>query len=90
MAILCVAPIDDALPETMKAMDKAMNDWADKAARGECAWICADCCSNFPDGMPDECAYGHQSCTDIIQRDKALARGETDQHAALADLGEKE
>lgn len=69
------------LPETIEAMDKAMNDWTDKAARGECGWICSDCCCSFPEGMPDECAHGHQKCTDIIQRDKAMARGEVTPNA---------
>ena len=44
MAFVYVAPIDESLPETIEAMDKAMNDWTDKAARGECAWVCSDCC----------------------------------------------
>jgi hypothetical protein len=57
-------------PELFAAMDKATNEWTARAARGECEWICSDCCMGFPGGMPDACAYGHQSCTDIIQRDK--------------------
>ena len=69
MAFLCVAPMDDSLPETIDAMDKAMNEWTDKAARGECAWVCSDCCCSFPDGMPDECSHGDQRCTDIIRRE---------------------
>lgn len=76
MSFLCAVTIDESLPETIEAMDKAMNNWTDKAARGECAWICSDCCCNFPEGMPDECAHGHQKCTDIIQRDKAMAQGQ--------------
>lgn len=83
MAFVCIAPIDESFPETIEAMDKAMNDWTDKAARGECAWICSDCCSSFPEGMPDECAHGHQKCTDIIQRDKAMARGELPPNAGV-------
>ena len=83
MAFVCVAPIDESLPETIEAMDKAMNDWTDKAARGECAWVCSDCCCSFPDGMPDECSHGDQRCTDIIRRDKAMARGEVSPNAEL-------
>jgi len=57
--------------------DKLMRDWTDRAARGECGWICADCCCSFPEGMPDKCEHGHQSCTDIIQRDKQQAKGQS-------------
>ena len=39
--------------------------------------ICSECSMCYPDGMPDKCAYGHQGCTDIIQRDKSKARGES-------------
>lgn len=66
----------DPSKETMSAMDKLYNDWNAKAARGECEWICSDCCTPFPDGMPDEFCYGHKSCTDIIKRDKAAATKE--------------
>lgn len=76
MSFIFVAPANDLLPGTIEVMDKAMNDWTDKAARWECAWVCSDCCCSFPEGMPDECAHGHQKCTDIIQRDKAIARSE--------------
>ena len=86
MAFVCVALIDESLPKTLEAMDKAMNDWTDKAARGECAWICSDCCCSFPEGMPDECAHGHQKCTGIIQRDKAMARGEMPPNAEIVRL----
>lgn len=55
-------------------MDTMFNEWTLRAARGECGWICADCCQSFPAGMPDECCCGHQSCTDIITRDKQEAR----------------
>ncbi len=44
-----------------------------RAARGECSWVCASCCSTFPAGMPDACEHGDQGCTDIIKRDKANA-----------------
>lgn len=54
-------------------MDKATQEWEMRAARGECGWICSDCCVSFPFGMPDACEHGHQGCTDIIQRNKAEA-----------------
>ena len=56
--------------ETLAEMDSVMELWTMQAARGECGWICADCCVTFSAGMPDECAHGHQGCTSIIQRDK--------------------
>jgi hypothetical protein len=58
---------------TFKAMDKFMDEWTNKAARGECGWVCPDCCSSWPDGMPDACDHGHESCTKLIQRDKRNA-----------------
>ncbi|MEM5429385.1 hypothetical protein [Cupriavidus oxalaticus] len=60
--------------EAVASMDKLTQEWTMRAARGECSWICADCCMSFPEGMPAECAHGHQSCTDIIKRDKADAQ----------------
>lgn len=72
-----VAPVNaqnkDAL---VKSMDSAMQDWTLRAARGECGWICADCCQGFSDGMPDACCHGNQWCTDIIRRDKTAAQKE--------------
>lgn len=59
--------------KAIAAMDKLTRDWEMRAARGECAWVCADCCCTFPKGMPDACEHGHQSCTEIIQRDKRVA-----------------
>ena len=59
--------------ETIEAMNTITREWTDQAARGECGWICSDCCISFPEGMPDECPHGHQKCTDIIKRDKADA-----------------
>lgn len=61
------------LDATISAMDKITQEWTLRAARGECGWICSDCCATFSDGMPDDCAHGHQGCTDIIRRDKAEA-----------------
>ncbi len=68
-----------AVPDanTFAEMDKATNEWEMRAARGECAWVCADCCSTFLDGMPDACDHGIQRCTDIIQRDKKKAKEKT-------------
>lgn len=50
----------------------------EKAARGECALRCSDCCSFFAEGMPDKCPHNCQRCTDIIQRDKAAAQSKVD------------
>lgn len=61
--------LDAALAE----MDKATEAWTMKAARGECSWICADCCMSFAEGMPDACAHGDPGCTSIIERDKREA-----------------
>ena len=48
------------------------DEWTMRAARGECAWVCSDCCMSFPDGIPDACAHGIQQCTNIIARDKGV------------------
>lgn len=61
------------LDKHISAMDKATQEWTMRAARGECSWVCADCCFTFPEGMPDACEHGHQCCTNIIKRDKADA-----------------
>lgn len=61
--------------ELIAHMNKVTSDWTSQAARGECGWICADCCSSFPKGMPDECDYGDDRCTGIIKRDKIRAMG---------------
>lgn len=58
---------------TLSEMDRITREWEEKAARGECAWICADCCGTFPEGMPDGCQHGIQRCTDIIQWNKRAA-----------------
>ncbi|WP_316150453.1 hypothetical protein [Cupriavidus sp. BIC8F] len=65
------------MSDTLDAMDKITQDWTMRAARDECSWVCSDCCMTFPEGMPDECAHGHQGCTDIIKRDKADAMSAT-------------
>ncbi|MFV3289161.1 hypothetical protein ACNFBR_10510 [Pseudomonas sp. NY11955] len=64
------------LPEYITALDQATRDWTDRAARGECPWVCADCCYTFNEGMPDQCCHGLQACTDIIKRDKLRAMRE--------------
>lgn len=61
------------LPAHLEGMNQAMRDWTDQAARGECGWICSDCCCSDPKGMPDACWWGNQQCTDIIKRDKLRA-----------------
>ena len=62
-----------ALEDQISLMDKLTNEWTMRAARGECAWICSDCCMSFLGGMPDACGHDSQRCTDIIARDKADA-----------------
>ena len=68
-----IAPVDDNLSKMISAMDKHTREWEMRAARGECSWVCADCCCTFAEGMPDACTHGIQACTDIIKRDKANA-----------------
>jgi len=58
-------------------LNKSTLEWEMAAARGECGWICADCSCSFPEGMPDECIHGHESCTNIIKRDKERATNES-------------
>ena len=70
--MLFVTKTDD-IDKPIDELNKATIDWTIKSARGECAWICADCGCRFQEGMPDECIHGHQRCTDIIKRDKADA-----------------
>lgn len=64
--------ISAGLPDAgfMDALNKATYEWEMKAARGECEWICSDCCGYFPDGMPYACQHGIDSCTRIIERVK--------------------
>jgi hypothetical protein len=56
--------------EVIEVMDKLTKDWTMRAAKGECAWVCADCCASFPEGMPDECLYDNERCNRILKRDK--------------------
>ena len=65
--------VSSGKPKNLDDMNAAMRDYTDKAARGECAWICSDCGASCATGMPDACIGGLQSCTDIIKRDKADA-----------------
>lgn len=67
---------ESELPAHISSMDKATRKWTDQAARGECGWVCSDCCYSWPNGMPDECEHGNQWCTDIIVRDKMRAMAE--------------
>lgn len=69
-----------ALENQISLMGKLTNEWTMRAARGECAWICSDCCMSFPDGMPDACAHDNQQCTNIIARDKDAARKQGANH----------
>lgn len=62
-----------SLADTISKLDKATQEWEASAARGECGWICADCCCTFPEGMPNACVHGHESCTKIIERNKLEA-----------------
>ena len=73
-----IAPAEQDLSTTIATMDKITQEWTMQAARGECPWICADCCMTFQTGMPDACAHGIQRCTDIIKRDKSDAQRSTD------------
>jgi len=79
---LCIV-IHETTPEGLAGvfdgMNKAMRDFTDKAARGECAWICSDCCCSDQKGMPDACFHGDQRCTDIIKRDKGRVLGYPDE-----------
>ncbi|AFO47270.1 MULTISPECIES: hypothetical protein [Pseudomonas] len=54
----------------------SLRECTDQAARGECGWVCADCCMSDPGGMADECFHKNQQCTEIIKRDKLHAMRE--------------
>ena len=70
IGFIAVASKGDDISEFVSEMDKATRDWTAKAARGECGWICSDCCMSDPQGMPDACFHKNERCTEIIQRDK--------------------
>ena len=76
VGIFITAATGKAIEDQISLMDKRTIEWTMRAARGECAWICSDCCMTFPDGMPDACAHDIQQCTDIISRDKVDARSQ--------------
>ncbi|MFA7287137.1 MAG: hypothetical protein WC052_05745 [Patescibacteria group bacterium] len=57
----------------VEEMNHGMRQWTDQAARGECPWVCSDCCCSDVKGMPDACFHGNAWCTRIIQRDKREA-----------------
>ena len=76
MSGIFVVPVND-LNKTLAEMDRITQEWTLRAARGECSWICSDCCVVFPDGMPNECVHGQQGCTNIIIRDKKEANAIT-------------
>lgn len=61
------------LDSHISSMDKATREWTNQAARGECGWICSDCCMSDPKGMPDACLCDDARCSEIIKRDKHLA-----------------
>lgn len=58
------------LDSHIESMSKATRDWTQQAARGECGWVCSDCCLTFSQGMPDQCGVDDSKCTEIIARDK--------------------
>lgn len=60
----------------IEVRNRLTKEWTMKCARREEYWVCADCSCGFPEGMPDECVYGDERCTKIIQRDKQEAKGE--------------
>ena len=66
--------VHEKLKGVLASMRLEMIDYTHRAARGECAWICASCCGSDQRGMPDECFGGVQWCTDIITRDKLAAQ----------------
>lgn len=72
---ITVVPEKD-LGTHIEVINQEMRAYTDQAARGECAWICSDCCCSDPKGMPDACFHGHAKCTEIIQRDKQFAMRE--------------
>ena len=78
--IVITAATGKALEDQISLMDKLTSEWTMRAARGECAWICSDCCMSFPDGMPDACAHDNQQCTNLIARDKDAARKQGANH----------
>lgn len=64
------------LPAHIERMNAEMREYTARAARGECSWICSDCCMSESNGMPDKCIIGCERCTAIIKRDKREAMRE--------------
>ena len=73
MTGIFVSPLHNT-EKLFAAMNSIFNEFTDRAARGECQWICSDCCCSFDDGMPDVCVHGDARCTEIIKRDKAASK----------------
>lgn len=71
---LSVRRIDNSSSFDTSKIDSLTNDWTQRAALSQTSWICCDCGTSFPEGMPDACQYGHARCTEIIQRDKKEAK----------------
>lgn len=65
--------IQEELKDVFASMDESLRAWTRRAARGECGWVCSDCCGTHNAGMPDKCLHGQQFCTDINQRDRRNA-----------------
>lgn len=65
--VVTQSPVPDSF---FNDLNKATVEWTMRAARGECGWICSDCCVSSSEGMPDGCFHGNDWCTAIIQRDK--------------------
>lgn len=76
MQVIITTVPANKLDEHISEMTKATREWTQRAARGECGWVCSDCCYSWPEGMPDECVHGNDRCTNIIKRDKMRAMSE--------------
>lgn len=74
--IVSYSKTKDDLNHQIEMMNKLTKAWEMRAARGECSWVCGDCCVSFVEGMPNACVHGHQSCTDIIESYKIAATKE--------------
>lgn len=75
-----ISTVDNNSKKLFSVMDSIFRTMTEKAARGECAWCCSDCCSFFAEGMPDKCPHNCQQCTDIIQRDRAATQLKVDDY----------
>lgn len=52
----------------IESLNEATAAWEMRAARGECAWVCSDCCMTFPAGMPDACGKRCSRATPLPSR----------------------